>query len=414
MRFTADLHLHSKYSRATSPKMNVWELSEAAKIKGLNLLGSGDFTHPKHLADLKTNLEDIGNGFFKHNNIYFVLSTEISNIFMHENKVRKVHNIILAPNFDVVDQINEGLGKWGRLDYDGRPIFGRTCVELAELVFGISKDAMIIPSHCWTPFFSIFGSKSGFDSVKECFQEHTKNIFALETGMSSTPAMNWRLSQLDDFTLVSFSDSHSPYSYRLGREACIFDLEKPNYFEMTKAIKEKDKKKFLGTIETYAEYGKYHFTGHRNCNVSFSPEEAKKFNNICPVCRKQLTIGVEHRVEELADRPIGFVPKDAILFKKIVPLAELLAALYKTTLESKAVWREFNQIINLFGNELDILLEIPEDKLKKELDEKIVDLIMENRRAKLKVKPGYDGVYGELILEPIEEIKQKQKTLGEF
>lgn len=462
MRFIADLHLHSKYSRATSPKMNARELSTAAKEKGLNLLGSGDFTHPKHLADLKRDLKPngepanqahdyccnrrrsgdcagkpanrsgdcAGEGFYEFNGCNFVLSTEVSNIYTQGGKGRRVHNIILAPSFDIVDQINDGLLKWGRLDYDGRPIFGRSCIELADLVFGISKECMLIPSHCWTPWFGIFGSMSGFDSVKECFESHTKNIYALETGMSSSPDMNWRLSQIDDFALVSFSDSHSPYSWRLGREACVFDLDKPSYFEMVDAIKKKDKKRFVSTIETFPEYGKYHFDGHRACNVSFSPEEAKKLNNICPVCGKQLTIGVEHRVEELADRPAGFIPKHAIPFAKMVPLAELLAALHKTTPESKTVFTRINSAIGLLGSELDILLNVPQEKIAKELDEEVADLIMKNRAGNLKVKPGYDGVYGELVLDekeiaekggaaektekPVIKITKSQRTLGEF
>lgn len=285
MRFTADLHLHSKYSRATSPKMNARELLTAAKEKGLNLLGSGDFTHPKHLADLKRDLKPIGEGFFEFNGCHFILSTEISNMFKQDGKGRKIHNIILAPSFEIVNQINAGLSKWGRLDYDGRPIFGKNCIELADLVFGISEECMIIPSHAWTPYFGIFGSMSGFDSVKECFQERAKNIYALETGMSSSPDMNWRLSQLDDFALVSFSDAHSPYSWRLGREACVFDLDKPSYFEMVDAIKKKDKKRFVSTIETFPEYGKYHFDGHRNCDVSFS-RGSEKIQQHLPGLRK--------------------------------------------------------------------------------------------------------------------------------
>ena len=416
MKIVADLHIHSKYSRATSGKMNVDDLSASAKIKGVNLLGTGDFTHPQHLKDLKAGLEDIGNGVYRKNGVYFVLTSEIANLFTWEKKGRKVHNLILAPSFEIVDQINDRLLKWGRLDYDGRPMFGKTCVDLMELIKSISKDIAVIPAHAWTPWFGVFGSSSGFDSLKDAFQEHTKDIFAIETGMSSDPAMNWRLSALDSVSLVSFSDAHSPYPWRLGREACVFELGKPDYFEMIKAIREKDRKKFLYTIETDPAYGKYHYDGHRNCNTVLSPEEAKKYNNICPVCRKPLTIGVEHRVEDLADRPVGYVSKEAIPFKTLLSLSEIIAGVYDQAVASKKVYTEFNQAISLFGNELDILLDLPEEKLRKEMNEKIVNTIMKGREGKIKIKPGYDGVYGIPILEEKEmDLKPKhQKSLLDY
>ncbi len=394
--------------------MNAIDLSESAKLKGVNLLGTGDFTHPKHLADLKGQLEPIGNGVFRCNGVYFILSTEIANIFTWDHKGRKVHNVILAPSFEVVDQINEGLLKWGRLDYDGRPMFGKTCVELMDLCHSISKDITVIPAHAWTPWFAVFGSNSGFDRLEDCYQEYTKDIFAIETGMSSDPAMNWRLSALDKVSLVSFSDAHSPYPWRLGREACVFDIE-PDYFAMMKAVKQRDKSRFLFTIETDPAYGKYHYDGHRACNIVLSPEEAKKYNNICPVCRRQLTIGVAHRVEELADRPIGYIPKEAIPFKTLLSLSEIIAGVFDTTPESKTVYREFNQAIKTLGNELSILLDLPEDKLRKELNNKVVDVIMKGRQGTIKIKPGYDGVYGEPIFEESEtETKPRQKSLLDY
>jgi len=414
MRIIADLHLHSKYSRATSGKMNAIDLSESAKLKGVNLLGTGDFTHPKHLADLKSQLEPIGNGVFRYNGIYFILSTEIANLFTWDHKGRKVHNVILAPSFEIVDQINERLLKWGRLDYDGRPMFGKTCVELMDLCHSISKDITVIPAHIWTPWFAVFGSNSGFDRLEDCYQEHTKDIFAIETGMSSDPAMNWRLSSLDRLSLVSFSDAHSPYPWRLGREACVFDIE-PDYFAMMKAIKQKDKSRFLFTIETDPAYGKYHYDGHRACDTVLSPEEAKKYNNICPVCRRQLTIGVAHRVEELADRPVGYIPKEAIPFKTLLSLSEIIAGVFNTTPESKTVYREFNQAIKIMGNELSILLDLPEERLRKEINGKIVDVIMKGREGKIKIKPGYDGVYGVPVFEESEtEAKPRQKSLLDY
>lgn len=388
--------------------MNVSDLSDSAKIKGVNLLGTGDFTHPVHIKELKKTLGEPDNGVFLHNDTYFILSSEISNLFSWEGKGRKVHNVLLAPSFEIVDQISEALLKWGRLDYDGRPMFGKSCVELMDLCASISRDIVVIPAHAWTPWFGVFGSKSGFDRLKDCYQEHTKNIFAIETGMSSDPAMNWRLSALDDLSLVSFSDAHSPYPWRLGREACVFELDKPDYFEMIKAIKKKDKSRFLSTIETDPAYGKYHYDGHRNCNTVLSPAESKKFNNICPVCRAPLTIGVEHRVEELADRKIGFVPKDAIPFKTLLSLSEIISGVHKSAVASKATEREFAQAIKLFGNELNILLDIPEEKLRKELNGRVVDAILLGREGKIKIKPGYDGVYGEPIFE--ESAKQSERT----
>jgi len=800
MKIVADLHIHSKYSRATSGKMNAKDLSDAAKIKGINLLGTGDFTHPTHLADLKAALKGGENGVFQFNETNFILTSEIANLFSWDGKGRKVHNVLLAPSFEIVDQIVDRLLKWGRLDYDGRPMFGRTCLELMDLVQSISKDIVVIPAHCfvpgtrvfcnpktkpiekiskndivlthkgnfkrvknvlsrqysgitytmipwymregvtctpehpfyaiktkkkctwtngtcrptcledsctkkdyknytpawisaenleigdvllyprykkindlkelkfnksnkkikldqdfyrflgyyvaegysnrrdgigfalsineneyaediknivlkifgikpkevhterpniefifysknlmhfienlcysskeknastkslpsfalfaspkkqaelfrgwwrgdkgytvsvnlkeqmkqisfrlgiipsisidtisdynkrgnhfiknrsitakhdlhifsnlsffnddfdllsdpafkkystkrdtrhgwidenyaylpireinkhhyngevfnlevegdnsyvvetgavhncWTPWFGVFGSSSGFDSLKDAFQEHTKDIFAIETGMSSDPAMNWRLSSLDAVSLVSFSDAHSPYPWRLGREACVFELDKPDYYEMVRAVKEKDKKKFLYTIETDPAYGKYHYDGHRNCNTVLSPEEAKKYNNICPVCRKPLTIGVEHRVEDLADRPVGYVPKEAIPFRTLLSLSEIIAGVYDQAVASKKVYTEFNQAISLFGNELNILLDLPEEKLRKGLNEKVAATIMKGREGKIKIKPGYDGVYGVPMLEEKEmDLKPKhQKSLLDY
>lgn len=413
MKFFSDLHLHSKYSRAVSEKMNVTELAAAGKVKGLNLLGTGDFQHPLYYKELKENLKDFENGLFRHNGVYFVLSTEISTMFTQDKKGRKVHNVLLIPGFEIADQLIEGFKRWGRIDYDGRPIFGKTCVELAELCFSISKDIMIIPAHAWTPWFGIFGSMSGFDHLKDCFKEYTKDIYAIETGMSSDPAMNWRLSELDGIALVSYSDAHSPYPWRLGREAAVFDLKGPNYYEMIEAIRKKDKDKFLFTVETNPSYGKYHYDGHRNCGVSFDPKESKKLGGICPVCRKPLTIGVLNRVEQLADRPEGFVPKNAVPFKAMIPLSELIAGLFKTDVATKQVWKEFDKLMTVFGNEFNILLEASHEKLVNVTHEKIADAIMKNREGKIKVKPGYDGVYGVPIFDDDESLSKEEKRINQ-
>jgi len=390
----ADLHLHSKYSRATSPAMNVKGLSEAAKHKGLDIVGTGDFTHPTYLEELKSQLGEERDGMFEFNGTNFVLSSELSCIYSQDNKTRKIHHVMLAPNFDAVDQIRELLLKRGRLDYDGRPIFGITSPELVELVMGVDKDCFIFPAHIWTPWFSLFGSKSGFDSIKDCYGDTIKHIHALETGLSSDPEMNWRLSQLDDFTLVSNSDAHSIHPWRLGREANAFDI-KPSFFEMIKAIKNKT---MLFTIEVDPAYGKYHWDGHRKCGVHFSPQETREHNNICPVCKKSLTLGVEFRVEQLADRPVGFKPKNLIPFKTLLPVAELFSSVLGKGVATKTVQTEHDKVYEI-GSELDVLLKTPEEDLKKYFSEDIVKLLLLNRDGKLKIDPGYDGVYGQLMIE---------------
>ena len=320
----------------------------------------------------------------------------------------------MAPSFEVVDQINDKLSKHGRLDYDGRPIFGLSAPEIVDLVMETDKDCFIFPAHIWTPWFSLFGSNSGFDSIKECYQDTLKHIHALETGLSSDPPMNWRLSQLDPFTLVSFSDSHSPYSWRLGREATVFDTQM-SYFEIIDALRKKDPERVKFTIEVDPAYGKYHWDGHRNCNVSLSPKETRKYNGICPVCHKPLTLGVEYRVEQLADRPEGFVPENAIPFKRLLPLAEILSAIMKRGIATASVMREYNNLVK-GTTELDVLLNMSPYELLERTNRKIAEAVMKNREGKIKIRPGYDGVYGTILFDNTVEKEQKhtQKTLGEF
>ncbi|MBU5557513.1 MAG: endonuclease Q family protein [Candidatus Aenigmarchaeota archaeon] len=412
MKIVADLHIHSHFSRATSKDMNIANLEKYGLMKGVNLIGCGDFTHPAWLAELKSVLKPVDDsGFFnyKDKNMLFALSAEISLIYSQDGKLRKIHNVLLAPSFEIVEQINEWLGKYGNLSADGRPVFGKiTCPELVEAMMQISKDIMVIPAHAWTPWFSLFGSMSGFDSIDDCFQDQIKNIFAIETGLSSDPAMNWRLSQLDRFALVSNSDCHSYYPWRLGREANVFEI-KPTYTELVNAIKNKDPKRFLFTIETDPKYGKYHWDGHRFCNVVMSPKEALARKNTCPVCGRQLTIGVEHRVEELADRPEGFVPKGAIPFKSLLPLSELIGGLYNMQPFSKKVFEIYSKLMKAFGNEFTVLLDVPEERLKAVVDEKIVTAIMRNRCGQIIVRPGYDGIYGVPVFEA-SEITEVQKS----
>ncbi|MGE4358039.1 MAG: endonuclease Q family protein, partial [Candidatus Omnitrophota bacterium] len=291
MRIVADFHIHSKYSRATSRDMDLDHLVESARLKGINLLGTGDFTHFLWCEELRHKLQPFRYGIFEYKGIKFVLTTEVSNIYLQNGRMRRIHNIIFAPTFEIVDKINESLARYGNLSSDGRPILSLSAENLVELILSISKDCLIVPAHIWTPWFSLFGSESGFDSIEECFGKYAKEVYVLETGLSSDPAMNWRLSSLDRFTLISNSDSHSPS--RIGREANVFEAQM-DYLEILDIFKKKDRTRFLFTVEFFPEEGKYHYDGHRNCGVRFSPKETIKLNGICPKCGKHLTIGVMH------------------------------------------------------------------------------------------------------------------------
>ncbi|MEM5772723.1 MAG: endonuclease Q family protein [Candidatus Aenigmatarchaeota archaeon] len=420
MKIIADFHIHSFLSRATSKQMNLEGVSNGAKIKGLNIVGTGDFTHPKWFNELKNKLKPIENsGLFEFNGILFTLTSEVATYFEVEGMMKRVHHVIHAPSFDVVNQINEALKKYGDLASDGRPILNLSAAELVEILIQIANEILIYPAHAWTPWMSCFGSKSGFNSIEECYQDQVKHVFALETGLSSDPEMNWRLSSLDKFTLLSSSDCHSPHPWRLGREANVFDLKKITYWEIFDAIKNKDKKSFLYTIEVDPNYGKYHFTGHRNCNVVLHPRDAIKLNNICPKCHKKLTVGVLQRVEELADRPEGFVPKDAIPFKILLPLYEIISFAWGSgELYSKKVLEEHDKLIEKFGNELNILLNVSKEELLKVTNEKIANAIIKVREGKVKYQPGYDGNYGKPVFdENFEQKKEKflsQKNLRQF
>ena len=385
--------------------MCIKEIARFAKIKGLNLMGTGDFTYPKWLKEMQEVLiEESGTGLYKiaenpESPVYFMVTTEVSTIFTFKNEVKKIHHVILTPSIETAIQINEKIAKYGDLSVDGRPTLNMDAPQLVEEVMEISSENMVFPAHAWTPWFSIFGAFSGFNSVEECYQDMTKHIHALETGLSSDPPMNWRLSKLDKFTLISNSDSHSFWPWRIGREANVFDLKRLNYHEVTDAIRSKDKTRFKFTIETNPAYGKYHWTGHRNCNVALSPKEAIKLANICPVCRKKLTKGVEQRVEELADRPTGFKPENAIDFIHLLPLSEILATVLGTGSPStQKVWSTYNQLIKTFGNEYTVLIDTPKHVLNKIVDEKIAEAIVKVREGKIQVNPGYDGVYGKLII----------------
>src|SRR5512136_345672 len=357
MRFIADFHIHSKFSRATSKDMEVEILGRWAKKKGIALLGTGDFTHPTYFAELRSKLEPLGNGLFRlkkgDQGIQYILTAEVSNIYSQDGKVRRIHTLLFAPGFEAVEAIQSKLGNLGKLSSDGRPIFTFSAKELAKMILNISGDCLVIPAHAWTPWFSIFGANSGFDSIEECFGELSPHIHAIETGLSSDPEMNWRLSALDSITLISNSDAHSPN--RLGREANAFDCEL-DYREIAETIRKKDRKKLLFTIEFFPEEGKYHYDGHRDCGVIFSPSKTKANQYLCPSCHKKLTVGVLHRVEELADRPEGFIPKNAIPSIHLIPLEEIVAEALGVRVGTKSEEAEYERLIDKGGSEFQILL----------------------------------------------------------
>jgi len=392
MEFVADFHIHSKYSRATSRSMDIPNLAKWAKLKGVDLLGTGDFTHHLWCQELKRYLVlDKKSGLYIYQGIRFIPSAEISSIFSQDGGVYRVHNVVLAPSLEVVGEINKMLSSYGNIASDGRPILGLSCKKLAEELFKISSDLMLIPAHIWTPWFSVFGSKSGFNSLEDAYGEYTEKITALETGLSSDPAMNWRVSKIGKYSLVSNSDSHSPS--RIGREANVFDCEL-SYQEIKHVLETKDKEKFLYTIEFFPEEGRYHYDGHRNCKVNFHPEEAKKHQGNCPVCKKPLTRGVLSRVEELADREEGFIPENAIGYKSRVCLEEIIAEVKGVGKQSKAVGREYLDIIYANGSEFNILNKMSVDELFTKLPGRVAEGIKKVRDKDIEVIPGYDGEYG--------------------
>jgi len=422
MQIISDLHIHGPYAMACSKQTTLSKLADNAKIKGLNLIGTGDCLHPKWFESIKTELIEDENGIlWSKNKFPFIWQTEISFMYKQDGKGRRIHHIILFPNKEVVEQVRDAFLKKGRLDYDGRPIFGFSSIELVDMMRSISEDIEIIPSHCLTPYFGIFGSMTGFDSVEECFKEKTKYIHAVETGLSADPPMLWRVSKFDKINLVSFSDPHSYHTHRIGREATIFDLKNINYNDLINSIRTGNGLK--GTIEVDPNYGKYHFDGHRNCNVSFSPKESDKLNKICPICKQKLTIGVQNRIEQLADRQEDYIKKDSKPFYSLMPLSELISIVMKKGLSTKTVTIEYQKIMSNSKNEFDVLLNVSLEDLKKITHEKIAETIIKIREEKVRYKSGYDGVYGKIILDENEVVEEKsgiqkpkkeQKCLSEF
>ncbi len=412
MKLIADLHIHSKYSRATSREMTLDNLAVWARAKGIKVLGTGDFTHPQWMSCIKQELEPADNGLyvlrnrpekienqwlkklpFQKSDVYFILSAEISLIFSKNGRVRKIHLLVLSPDIETAEKINRCLALIGNLNSDGRPILGLEARTFLEKMLDISTEVVIIPAHIWTPWYSLFGANSGFDSIEECFEDLSPYIFALETGLSSDPPMNWRVPALDRFTLVSNSDAHSPN--RIGREANVFDTE-PSYTELIRVIKKGTPDAFLYTIEFFPEEGKYHYDGHRTCQISLKPGHSLNNQNLCPVCGKKLTIGVLHRVEELAGRPSGFMPENRVPCLHLIPLDEIIAQVLGKKPGSLGVQALYFKLVAEFGSEFEVLKEIPVEEFSHIDPPGLGPAIEAVRKGKVQVSPGYDGIYGKI------------------
>ncbi len=417
MKFVADLHIHSHYSRATSKNLNFDHLSQWAQLKGVHVVGTGDIAHPGWLQEMKDKLEPAEEGLFKlkdefaqdiqrqvpaacQNTVRFVLAGEISSIYKKNDKVRKIHNVIYAPTLEVVEKIQAALEKIGNIRSDGRPILGLDSRDLLEIILDIDAQNYLIPAHIWTPWFSLLGSKSGFDSVEECFDDLTPHIFALETGLSSDPPMNWRVSALDRYTLVSNSDAHSPQ--KLAREATVFntELSYPSIFE---ALKRDDPNAFLGTLEFFPEEGKYHADGHRKCGIRWDPKTTLEHNGICPECGKAVTVGVLHRVEVLADRAAGEKSARRHTFRSLIPLPEILGEVYGVGPNSKKVQQSFKTLLAKLGPELFILQDAALDEIGQVGGSLLAEGIRRMRSGEVNIAAGYDGEFGVIKLFDLHE-----------
>ncbi len=416
MQYIADLHIHSHYAQATSPNLTLESLYQWAAVKGIRVLGTGDFTHPAWLAELKEKLEPDGSGFFRlkqppaapampginpaANELRFCLSTEISSVYPYNGKMRKNHNLVYAPDFETVERINRALSKFGDLAADGRPTVQLSARDVLEIVLQASDRAYLVPAHVWTPWFSTLGSKGGYDSVDDCFRDLTPAIFALETGLSSDPPMNRKWSSLDRFALMSNSDAHSPA--KLGREANLFNTGL-SYDALFQAVKTGEG--FSGTYEFFPEEGKYFLDGHRKCGISLQPQQTIGYRNICPQCGRPLTIGVLNRVENLTDRPQPVAPATEAGFRYIVPLPEILAEINGVSVESKKQQKAFVEAISAFGNEFSLLNDAPVESIHR-YHPALGEAIRRIRNHEVIRIPGYDGVYGSIRLFKEGELKQ--------
>lgn len=416
MRLITDFHLHSKWSRACSKELTIANIGKMCERKGIQFVGTSDFTHPAWRKEIGEELEEVARGTFAltkaRSRTRFLLATEISCIYKRHNKTRRVHHLILLSSLSAVDQFIDRLNARGcNLKSDGRPIIGLDSEELLKIVLDIDPKGMLIPAHAWTPWFAVFGSQSGFDSLEECFGEHAKYIPAIETGLSSDPKMNWQLSQLDNIFLVSNSDAHSLEN--LGREANVFEMTEASYYELYRILMERDRTKFLETIEFFPEEGKYHVDGHRACGFWCEPEQTKKLKGVCPKCGKPLVVGVLNRVDHLADRPFGDKPSVAVPYRSIVPLAELIGEAFGVGKASKKVRAEVDRILSHGHSEFTILLDVSEPELARMTTPEIVESIRRMRAGQVTIRPGYDGEYGvvSLLGDRAELLKQQQVQL---
>jgi len=427
MKVISDLHFHSRFSRAVSPQMNIPTISSWAMKKGIELVSTSDFTHPMWFRELQMNIKEIGDGVYVHKDadksVKFLISTEVSCIYSKSGKGRRVHLLVFVPNIAVAEKFNNEMTQRGaNLLSDGRPITGLTAKNILEIALSVSEDSLVIPAHAWTPHYSIFGSNSGFDSLEECFEELTTNIKGVETGLSSDPAMNWRIQELKSRTVLSFSDAHSPS--KMGREATIFDIPEINYPNIKKAIAQEDKNcKVDSTIEFYPEEGKYHFTGHRNCHVVYSPNETRKKGIVCPVCGRRLTVGVMSRVEELAHgnevKTETIKDKNGVLWVKnkdfekppytmIVPLIEIISEALEIGVQSQLVQNMYENLISSVGSEFYILLESDLKKVQEVGGEKIAEGIAKVRSSDIVIKPGFDGLFGKVKIWKKEKVEEEE------
>ncbi len=407
--YIADFHIHSKYSRATSKNMDIEQCTAWAKTKGISLLGTGDITHPLWFSELRKKLQmSDRKGIYSYNGVDFILTGEVNNIFLKNRSTRKIHNIIFFSCFEGAEKLNKTLEKFTELLVDGRPILQIDARTLNKMVLDADPDAFVVPAHIWTPHFSLFGANSGFDRIEDCFEEETSNIFALETGLSSDPPMNWLLSFLDRFTLISNSDAHSPQ--KIGREANVFS-NPFSFYELKDILKNQDRTRFLFTIEYFPEEGKYHYDGHRLCKVRFAPEETVKNRFLCPVCGKRVTVGVMHRVKSLSDRKSPDEARNRIGYRHLVPLDQIIASVYQKEVGSSFTQQMYTQATGKLGPELKILLELSEQELFSNLPREVAVGIKLVREEKLTVIPGYDGEFGTVKINPSLSENQVQQTL---
>ncbi|MFH1875090.1 MAG: endonuclease Q family protein [Pseudomonadota bacterium] len=419
MQLIADLHVHSKYSRATAKNLDLENIYIWAQKKGIALIGTGDCTHPAWFAEIQTKLIEAEPGLFQlkpelakscdqqvpvacRGLVRFILQGEISNIYKKNNRVRKNHQLVFFPDLKSLSVFNSKLDAIGNIKSDGRPILGLDAKHLLEILLEATEQAFLIPAHIWTPWFSVLGSKSGFDSLQECFEDLSQEIFAAETGLSSDPPMNWRVSELDRITLVSNSDAHSPAN--LGRNANLFDIDL-SYFALKAALKTKDLKKCLGTFDMYPEEGKYHLDGHRKCSVCLHPTDTIKNKDLCPTCGKALTIGVLYRVETLANRPDGAKPANALPCTHIIPLPEILSEIYQCGVKSKKVQTRYDGVLQILGSELNILSSLSLAEIEKANIPLLAEAIQRMRNAKIYIQPGYDGEFGKIKVFRPEELR---------